>query len=1374
MAGYCTIHPRRNNRSTGELQDSKLHKDILSLTHDRSLTNQMYATAVSSRFKNEWQLNNGESLLEIDELGEPTLESLIGNTDLLDSDFSDVLTKSMAREHELLDDSGELLSAEETAQGIHNLTSKAAVFNEKSRFRDKVKAIVEKIHDGVVQIVMKKATPDTNIKANNQKAAAKLNAKIRSYLSSNGVRVEALDDLETRLGTTGLITTETDERAANGIATIIKIAQGQRGEEALPEEFAHFIVESLQDKPAIQRLLKMMSDRQLAISVIGDDAYADASDNELSHEAVARLVMSSILQGNNIKADDVWARLMSVATNDFASIFGKMNASEITSMIDELHRDIDTISQAVWDMKLSPVLSEKQFRHVNAATKKLSEVFRQMLSFELSRYATMRETYQKQSRAIRKRSLQEQDLFINDLRLQQASGLYLSGITKIVDKALHECKDIKSAMTSIGRLPLSERSAIINDARNRVASHRKTIQLVFDTLIANDTINSLSQYGYRQDVIDSLISAVNQTLTITAGLELSIKNIGTEIFAAALGGEISDGQTYSKQGVMTELTMNELRQLIRTMPEDVSKWNEWVMQPALINDPIIQLTSTMIKHQQNQHKADVNAIGDRIRRAHRLLREAGITDESWMFERDENGNLTYNYISEVSYAAYDKAYQEVKAEIEAAYDKSDPTRQTKIEKELFEWIKANTDYDKRAERRTPAKAIYSVNTLNNLSNVQRAYYDEIMNIRADLVAALPDNIYAGKNGVYEGMRAVQIRKSLVNRIQTSDLNSMPQQLWKSMSDTIMRRSDDSEYAYSKATFNVAGEMVKSLPIYFTGKVESSRDLSTEVSSTMLAFASTSMYFKRMNEIVDILENGRAILSERTSLVNQGGKQQASVRDVSGRTVITPGIKQDLNATNVYDKLLDMQLYGNRYNDAGTFGNSNIDKRKSANALMAISSVTQLGLNLTAGIAAVFNDMIQVNNEVLAHQYFTFKELHEADKAYFKELFKRTKEMNDELPTSKVRLFQNKFDLLQQFDHRNKYNNMERSRFAKLFNLNSLFCFMNAGADFGQTRTAIAQAMHTKLIDSNGNAISLWDALDVKYYDAAGRLTDTDQGYGATLELKQGVKNQDGSDITDFTMGKFAEKFKGLNQRLFGVYNKEDANALQTTIVGSMVMMYRKYLIPQLDRRYGKQKYDPMLEQETEGFYRTFWRYLKGLVSSAKETGTMSALVWDSMTEYEKSNVRRALSELATMLTMTLFSSFVVKPNDWGKKESPWMKRMIAYQSTRIRTEIGALLPTGIGGDTFQIIKSPAASVDVIESVWKLMEDIFKLPSDLVYIMSDNEDKTSVIGEGARLQSGRYKGRTRFFRDFMKSPFMPFHNQAYRFLNPQENNVYYNQ
>lgn len=1373
MANYCVLYPQRRNKETGELQESSFYRELLSLTKNRSLTNDLYATAISSDFQNEW-LVDGESLLEFDECNEPTLASLISNTDLLDSEFGNPIIISIARQHELIDEDGKLLVADNTAKDVHRLRDKANTFNSKSKYKDAVKAVIGRVQGGAVGVVIRKATPDTNIRAKNQQAAANLNSKIRTYLAKNGVRIEALDELETKLGTEGLITTEVDERAANGIATIIKLAQGQRGEEALPEEFAHFIVESLQDRPSIQRLLKLMSNRELATRVIGDDGYADAGDNELAHEAVARLVMSSILQGNGVKADDAWARLMNIATNDFTSLFGKMNADEIRRMIDEMHQEIDSISQTVWDMKLSPVLSEKRFKHINAAAKKLSELFNNMFSSELTRYASMRDTYQRQSRSIRNRSFKDRNNFINDLRLQKASGAYLIGITKIIGKALEECIEVKKALTSIGRLSLSERSAILNDARNRVSLHRKTIQLVFDTLLVNDTVSQLEKYGYPREQLNQLVSMTMQTLNLTSTLELSIKNIGTEVFAAALGEEIAPGQTYSKQGEMITLTLDEVKQLIRTMPEDVSKWNEWTMQPALINDPIIQLTSTMIKRQQNQHKADVNAIGDRIRRAHRLLRNSGVKDESWMFERDSNGNITYNYISDVSYAAYDEAYQKEKAMLEELIDKNDPARQIKIQDELFEWVKANTTLNKQTGYRTPSKDIYGTDVLDKLSDAQRAYYDEMMSIRAELVAAMPENIYAGKNGVYEEMRAVQIRKSLANRLQTSDLNSFPSQLWKAMSDTVMRRSDDSEFANSKATFNAAGEMVRSLPIYFVGKVESARDLSTEVSSTMLAFASTSMYYKRMNEIVDILENGRAILSERRTLIHTGKKQHVSRQSVAGQTILNPEIKQELNATNVYEKLLDMQLYGNRYNDAGTIANSNIDKRKAANTLMAISSITQLGFNLTAGIAALFNDMIQVNNEVLAHQFFTFKELHQADKVYFKELAKRTMEVNDNLPTSKIRLFQNKFDLLQQFDHRHKYNNMERSRFAKFFHLDTLFMFMNAGADFGQTRTAIAQAMHTKLVDSDGSTISLWDALQVKYYDAAGNLTDTNQGYGATLILKPGVKNQDGTDVTEFTMGKFAEKFRGLNQRLFGIYNKEDANALQTTIIGSMVMMYRKYLIAQLDRRYGMRKYDPMLEQETEGFYRTFWRYLKGLVSSAKETGAMSAIAWDSMTEYEKSNVRRALSEIATMMAMTFFSAFVVKPHDWNKKESPWIKRALAYQSTRVRTEIGALLPTGIGGDTFQIIKSPAASVDVIESVWKLMEDIFKIPSDLVYIASGNDEMTSVIGEGARLQSGRYKGKTRFFRDFMKSPFMPFHNQVYRFLNPQEANVYYNQ
>jgi hypothetical protein len=55
----------------------------------------------------------------------------------------------------------------------------------------------------------------------------------------------------------------------DGLTIVINIARGIQGEEALPEEFAHFIIEGMINHPLVQRLLNSLDDIQLQ-EIFGD------------------------------------------------------------------------------------------------------------------------------------------------------------------------------------------------------------------------------------------------------------------------------------------------------------------------------------------------------------------------------------------------------------------------------------------------------------------------------------------------------------------------------------------------------------------------------------------------------------------------------------------------------------------------------------------------------------------------------------------------------------------------------------------------------------------------------------------------------------------------------------------------------------------------------------------------------------------------------------------------------------------------------------------------------------------------------------------------------------------------------------------------
>ena len=129
-----------------------------------------------------------------------------------------------------------------------------------------------------------------------------------------------------------------------------------------------------------------------------------------------------------------------------------------------------------------------------------------------------------------------------------------------------------------------------------------------------------------------------------------------------------------------------------------------------------------------------------------------------------------------------------------------------------------------------------------------------------------------------------------------------------------------------------GREVQVLPIYYTKmkKGESPNDLSTDVTSTLTAYAAMANDFNEMGKVIDVLELGRDMLREREIVQVRGGKPLAEKFKSVGRKVESVLTKSG-DETRFMQRLNDffeMQVYGRYMADEGTFGNTKIDKGSS--------------------------------------------------------------------------------------------------------------------------------------------------------------------------------------------------------------------------------------------------------------------------------------------------------------------------------------------------------------------------------------------------------------------------------------------------------------
>ena len=509
-------------------------------------------------------------------------------------------------------------------------------------------------------------------------------------------------------------------------------------------------------------------------------------------------------------------------------------------------------------------------------------------------------------------------------------------------------------------------------------------------------------------------------------------------------------------------------------------------------------------------------------------------------------------------------------------------------------------------------------------------------------------------------------------------------------------------------------------------------------------------FNELSKIIDILELGRDMLRDNLEVMKtRGEKPLVEKFKIMGRTIenkVTKG-GEERRIISRLDDFFKMQVYGRYMDDEGTFGNTRVDKAKAANLVNSMTAINTLAVNILSGISNVMTGSIMMRIESFSGEFFNPSNVMRADREYGKALPEFMAEIGNRVKVSKLALWNELFDTMQEFDKNIKDLNFDRKTwFSRMFSTNTLFFMSNAGEHWMQTRTSLALADTYKMKAPNGKIVSLWDAMEVVPIDGKNKKL------GAKLQVKQGYTKADGTAFTQDDIIAFSRKVTALNQRMHGIYNKADRNAFQRLAVGRMALMFRRWIKPNLNRRFKSASYNMDLQAWTEGYYRTTFRFFAQMVKDLRQARFDIATQWNNLNRTEKANIRRAFTELAHYLATVLVLGLI----DWDdSKDRPWIVKMTEYQLRRLKTEVGVLIPgKPMLDEGLKILKSPTASIQTVQSLL----DTIGLLNPWNY--------EAVGGEDAIIQSGQFKGKSEAYRLFMKSPANLIRNTVTRGIDPE--------
>ena len=150
-------------------------------------------------------------------------------------------------------------------------------------------------------------------------------------------------------------------------------------------------------------------------------------------------------------------------------------------------------------------------------------------------------------------------------------------------------------------------------------------------------------------------------------------------------------------------------------------------------------------------------------------------------------------------------------------------------------------------------------------------------------------------------------------------------------------------------------------------------------------------------------------------------------------------------------------------------------------------------------------------------------------------------------------------------------------------------------------------------------------------------------------------------------------------------------------------MFRKFIVPGFRRRWGALHYSERTEEWEEGAYVSTTKFAGRLLKNLREMKAMMlSREWQTMDDYEKANVIRTLGEIITLITVIILANVAIKMagDDDDDHDKAW--NFLAYQALRLRSEFLFFVSPMAA---MQILRSPAASISVVENTFKLLSQV---------------------------------------------------------------------
>lgn len=507
-----------------------------------------------------------------------------------------------------------------------------------------------------------------------------------------------------------------------------------------------------------------------------------------------------------------------------------------------------------------------------------------------------------------------------------------------------------------------------------------------------------------------------------------------------------------------------------------------------------------------------------------------------------------------------------------------------------------------------------------------------------------------------------------------------------------------------------------LPIYYTNKPEL-KDQSFDIPTIYLKFWDMANSFQLKSQILPEMEMAKTFVEDRKIVLNPK-RTEAEEKRYKSKNYIAEQLNDWFLAV-IYGK---SRIEGKTIKVLGR----EINIERTLDAINKYTAFNLLGMNFVQGTANIILGESLQTLEALAMEHISRESFVKGTAFYSKYLPQVLGEIGNRRPSSTLGM------LIEHFDILNDYYAPEfrkNNKFRQLMQSDTLFFTSHAGEHFMQGSMLMAFLQNKKAYDENGSLLgSMLEMYEKGEKEYKQKLKDKykdnwHKHYEAKLRLPDNVdlvksKWTTGEPLKDGTptinhQEEFRRKVAGILSRIHGEYSDLGKVAVQRYALGRMAYMFRKFVIPGFKRRWEGSltegwdisDYSERLQDFQEGNYITMTRFLKNMFKDMNFLKlSMWSENWNEMDDHQRANVVRTLGELVFLISAILLANMFLRlEGEADDDNEELLLAFWAYQFWRFKAELLFFVNPK---DAFAILRSPMASMSVIENFGELFAQMF--------------------------------------------------------------------